>query len=416
MPSSTFTPFLFTICSAASTHIIILSFSLALAYQLHVLYWSRDILAFPSIQRHRYFRIKQQIPVATPHAFIIALVGCIGGTAASLLAGYGTPSLQAALPVLATSTFCTLCWLVGTVAFEVVFTERLRADDYGGKDALQAMEICLGGKNGVIMRDLALHDLSSLATDPGKGSWRRKEIFADDSGARWRPLAQFCVAEVTKLLDAMAVALPRRQLPPGQSASSEEMKRSGTAQERFGSGFGGTAATGTTARKWNAVPTALVKGMPVAQRQNLDALSAVCCGYQRAKLAIRTLCDFAVASLTQDRFGVVQLVDPTLGDILLCLLSTLLATEQFIKQVGGGVGAAGIGPWRGTGDAPYAACEAHAAVYALRDELSTGMYKVTASFGPSLKEALEKAKGVPVFGSKAEAAALLESFLKGEHE
>ena len=345
------------------------------------------------------------MPAAIPHAVFIATVSGITGTLTSLLAGYSTPTLSAVIPILGTSTLCALCWLIGTIAFEVVFTERLRADDYGGKDVLQEMDICLGGKNGVIMRDLALHDLSSIATDPGKASWRKKEIFADDSGARWRPLAQVCVDDVTILLDAMGVALPKKGLAPGAmptTTTSEEQKQST-----------GTAQAG---RKWNDVPAALVKGMNIAQRQNLDALSAVCCGYQRGKFAIRTLCDFSVASLTEDRFGVVQLIDPTLGDILLCLLCTLLATEQFVKHVGGGVGASSLGPWRGTGDGPYAACDAHAAVYALQDELSTGLYKVTGAFGDSLKEALAKAKGTPAYGNKIEANALLERFLRGEQE
>jgi hypothetical protein len=47
------------------------------------------------------------------------------------------------------------------------------------------------------MRDLALHDFCCLAFERGKeGSWRRLEVFADDSGDRWRPLAAFCIAEV----------------------------------------------------------------------------------------------------------------------------------------------------------------------------------------------------------------------------
>lgn len=46
------------------------------------------------------------------------------------------------------------------------------------------------------MQDLVLHDFSCLASERGQGAWRRLDVFADDAGDRWRPLAQFCIGEV----------------------------------------------------------------------------------------------------------------------------------------------------------------------------------------------------------------------------
>jgi len=369
--------------------------ALALVYQAHVIYYSRDILAFPSIQRHRYFRIKQQLPSTLPHAAFLAISGYLLGSLLSILAGRGLPTIGAAFPVITASTLCLLCWLVGTIAFEVVFTERLRPDDYGMRDCLKAMEICLDGRKGVLMQDFALFDLSLVATDVGKASWRRKEIFADDSGGRWRPIATHCIGIISQITESMAIALPKKGVGGATSSS--------------------TAAAAST--KWNAVPSALVKGMPITQRQNLDAVSAVSCKYQRGKLAIRTLCDMAVASLTEDRFGVVQLVQPTLGDIVLQLLCTLLATQQLLKQVGsssaGRFFSGQAQPWRGTGDVLYTQCDAHAALHAFHDELRTSLYLVTDAFGPALKEALVKAPVVPPFGSTAEAGKLLDTFFSG---
>jgi nucleoporin NDC1 len=372
------------------------SLALALLYQLHIIYYSRDILAFPSIQRHRYFRIKQQLPSTLPHAAVLAISSYILGSVLSIVAGGGAPNLATAFHLITTSTLCLLCWLIGTITFEVVFTERLRPDDYGTRDCLKAMELCLDARKGVIMQDLALFDLSLVATDVGRASWRREEIFADDSGARWRPLASNCMSILSQLAESMAVALPKK----GSAAAGRRTSSSAAAAET----------------KWNAIPLGLVKGMPITQRQNLDALSAVACSYQRGKLAIRTLCDVVVASLTQDRFGVVQLVQPTLGDIVLQLLCTLLATQQLLKQVSPGSGGTTNRqqqPWRGSGDAPYTQSNAHAALHALHDELNTGLYHVTGAFGPALKEALVKATVVPPFGSPTEAGKLLDKFFSG---
>lgn len=377
------------------------SVALALVYQAHVIYYSRDILAFPSIQRHRYFRIKQQLPSTLPHAALLAMSGYLLGSLLSILAGRGLPTIGAAFPLITSSMLCLLCWLVGTIAFEVVFTERLRPDDYGMTDCLKAMEICLDGRKGVLMQDFALFDLSLVATDVGKASWRREEIFADDSGARWRPLASHCMGIISHIAESMASALPKKGAGGG--------------------GGGGVTTTSSAAAaastKWNAVPSALVKSMPINQRQNLDAVSAVSCKYQRGKLAIRTLCDVAVASLTEDRFGVVQLVQPTLGDIVLQLLSTLLATQQLLKQVGSNSAGRSFSgqqqPWRGTGDTVYPKSDAHAALHAFHDELRTGLYHVTGAFGIALKEALVKATVVPPFGSTADVGNLLDTFFSG---
>ncbi len=49
---------------------------------------------------------------------------------------------------------------------------------------------------GVLMQDLVLQDFCCVAHERGRGTWRRLDVFADDAGDRWRPVAQFCIAEV----------------------------------------------------------------------------------------------------------------------------------------------------------------------------------------------------------------------------
>lgn len=225
------------------------AFSVALAatYLAHVLYFSRDVLHLPTIQRHRYFRIKQQLPAVVAHAAAVAAVGCFLGLITSLLSGGGVPTPIALVSLFEGCLLCVLCWMMGTVAIEVVFTERLRPHDYGSRDPAAALEQCLEGKRGAIMRLLALHDLSLLAIDAGKESWRRTDVFADETGARWVPLAQHCVAAIQDLTASMAPA------------------KSGPAPK------GGKETAGRQGSKWNAIPAAVIKVAPTSSLAFLPA-------------------------------------------------------------------------------------------------------------------------------------------------
>ena len=243
----------------------------------------------------------------------------------------------------------------------------------------------VGGDEGVVMKDLALHDLALVATDEGGAAWRREDMFADDSGARLQPFMQECVSILTITTTAAVAA------PPSAPTTSTA-----------------TAAASNQHKKWNAVPLAVLastSNLPSSIVQQQDSITAIATRYQRTKLAVRVVSEFAVASCTQDRYGIVQLVSPTLGEVVVALVQMLFATQQLIKQHSGcGAGRSGtatramksLGPWRGTGDVAYStgssgndapACMV-AAVYALRDELTTALGRITSTFGPSLKEAV----------------------------
>lgn len=142
-------------------------------------------------------------------------------------------------------------------------------------------------------------------------------------------------------------------------------------------------------------------------------MAAVQCGYQRAVLSAHTLADLAVASLREDRFGVLQLAQPSLGDILLCLLGTLLAAQQFSRQVGGSWRGS-MRPWRGTGDEAFGWRQADAAVYAVRDQLTTALYALVGAFGEGSVQALAQAKAPPSHGSRSDALHLLQAFIRQE--
>jgi nucleoporin NDC1 len=128
---------------------------------------SQDILLFPSVQRHRYFRIKQRLPGAAAQAAKLTAAAFAGAAATALLRGGGTAgwplSLAGTAGALLGGSLCAFCWLMGAAALEVVFTERLRPDDYSDRDVLAAMSACLGGKKGDLMQGLALHDARCAA-------------------------------------------------------------------------------------------------------------------------------------------------------------------------------------------------------------------------------------------------------------
>ena len=157
-----------------------------------------------------------------------------------------------------------------------------------------------------------------------------------------------------------------------------------------------------------------------AARQQAAALDALRRGYQRAALGARAASGLAVASLGEDRFGVLQLTHPSLGDVLMCMLTTLAAAQQFARQAGAAAGGSGgaawaaAAPWRGTGDAAYGRRQDDSAVHALRDVLSTSIYAVVGAFGEGAATALASAQAAPVYGTPAEAERLLRAFLKGE--
>ena len=139
---------------------------------------SQDVLLFPSVQRHRYFRIKQRLPGAAAQAAKLTAAAFSGAAATTLLRGGGTAGWPLSLPgaagALLGGSLCVFCWLIGSSALEVVFTERLRPDDYSDRDALAAMSACLGGKKGDLMQGLALHDARCAAGLKSADDWRQQ--------------------------------------------------------------------------------------------------------------------------------------------------------------------------------------------------------------------------------------------------
>lgn len=378
---------------------------LAATFLVHWAHRSLDVLLFPTVQRHRYFRIKQRLAGAAAQAAKLALLAFALAAAVALAckrargAAVAPPlALDSAAATLLVGSLCAFCWLMAAAALEVVFTERLRPDDYSDREVLAAMAASLAGKRGDLMQGLALHDASLLASDVGKVALRRTELFADENGDRWRHVAAACIAE----LDALAAAVA-----------------AGVAQQLSAGAAGGPPSTATQSRKWNALPSALAsKGGLAGSEAQLEALLALRSACPRAVLAANALAGFACASLTEDRYGVLQLTQPSLGDVLLCLLSALGAAQQMMRTSASlAARQLSLGPWRGNGDAaagPHGSPPLDAPAVALADRLTVVLYRVAATFGDGLTKVLANSGAKPAYGSTAEAAALLQLLLKGQ--
>lgn len=359
------------------------------SYLTHDTCRSQDVLQFPAVQRHRYFRLKQRLPAAAAAAAKLAAAAfaCAAATAAARARALGPAAVAAWPPTLAGSaaallagTACAFCWLAAAAALEVVFSERLRPDDYADREPLAAQAACLSGKRGELMAALALHDVrwgagwrrrgqaggaelwrslrscrgslwrrlgsavwrdrvpcacpavahplrSRLAGDVGKAAARRADMFADETGERWKPVAGAARPDLGQRAAAVLYNLlgeeptpPRPLIPPACTAAcigeldalSAAVAAALPQQKPAAAAPGaGGAASGAAAsqHRWNVLPSGLgTKSAGLgAARPQMEAVLEVRRGYARAALAARALAGFAAASLAEDRFGVLQL-------------------------------------------------------------------------------------------------------------
>lgn len=113
------------------------------------------MLLFPAVQRHRYFRLKARAPGAAAQAARLAALAFVGAAATAALraqaagspGGVVNPAAGGAWPLtlggsaaaLLAGGLCAFGWLMGAAAVEVVFSERLRPDDYSDRSVRLVM-------------------------------------------------------------------------------------------------------------------------------------------------------------------------------------------------------------------------------------------------------------------------------------
>ena len=382
--------------------IALLGACIGTVHLMHVLFWSRDICKFPVVQRHRYFRIKQKIPDILNHALMLSLIALVlFGVANAPLSrppSSWIPLMHALGPVL----LCVASWIADTIVLEVIFTERLYIGDYGDVDVLRAQQKWLNvsenaplthrspGKDRCV---LALHDFCLMASDAGGSAWRRTSVFSDDSGSQWMLMATSCMSILRNITKQARGSFGTSGKDPSRDARQRDGSWRNDGSSRIsqdGEGGHGSNADAPTVTKWNALPSGIIRSAPTRGHRGLllNSIASVSADCHCGRLAARALADFAVASFKEDNFGVLQLGEPSLGSVLLCLLETYSSLRYLCRHAEGC--AAEIGPWRGTSDVPYGVGDSVSALNAFLDELHVGICSMGTTFGQALEGSLGK--------------------------
>jgi len=179
---------------------VLLSGVMTSVYQIHVIFWARDVLMFPSRTLHRVGRFREQLPVVLKRMVPVGGVTVVFHYVLMRATGIGNPGALQTISNIIVATFCLALWSLGASLVEIIFSERLRLGDYDSKDVMATMYECVDYQKGELMHILSLHDLSLLPTDTSKAAWRRKQIFADDSGVLWNKFSSVCMDILTGLI------------------------------------------------------------------------------------------------------------------------------------------------------------------------------------------------------------------------
>ena len=243
---------------------------------------------------------------------------------------------------------------------DIVMTERPRLGDYGSKKVLAAMEECLNGGRGDLMRMLALYDLSLVPSDgemakTKKLAWRRQQIFADETGVLWNRLGGVCVDP----LAGMVAAVERVE-----ELSSKLKEKNGASH----------------AAKWNSMPNRGALAGSEVSTEAAHSLLEIAGNHQTIVLSIRFLSDMAYVSVDEDRYGVLQLSEPSLGDVLFILLLADQKIRQLSQWVQGVISVGGV-RWRASGEELYSFRRVDACLDVIRREIGIALENLVSVFG-----------------------------------
>lgn len=343
----------------------LLGFACAVAHQLHSVFWSRDVLVFPSTGAHRWRRLQKRAASIVQRILPVAILACLWyagllWVADSWMNSGGHPGLGSLFCGLSYATILLVLWSFGDSISDIVMTERPRLGDYGSKKVLRAMVECLNGDRGDLMQMLALYDLSLVPSDgetakTKKMVWRRQQIFADETGELWSKLGGVCMDS----LAAIAVSVERVE-----ELSSKLKTKNGA----------------SNATKWNSMPN---RGALVGSEVSTEAVHSlleIAGNHQAIMLSIRFLSDMAYVSVDEDRYGVLQLSEPSLGDVLFMLLWTDHKIRQLGQWVQGVVSVRGV-RWRASGEELYSFRRADACLDVVRREIGIALENLASVFG-----------------------------------
>ncbi len=359
-------------CAALSfSKIVLLGIVCNVAHHLHCVFWSRDVLVFPSMIKYRWRRWNDRLVPILQRILPVGVSSYLGYATLLKLLGHGSclSGVGEMISVTLYSCILMLFWSLGDSMADIVMTERPRLGDYDSKKVLGAIQQCLDGKKGELMQMLALYDLSLIPSDGDtnkKKLWRRREIFADDSGVTWNRLASMS----TDILSSIICDVERVE----DLASTLK-----TASLKNGS-FHPT--------KWNTIPTGGALKNPAVAVDALDCVLQVAGCHQLLVLSIRFLSDMAYVSVEEDTYGVLQLSEPSLGDIVY----TLIKLEQKIRHLGQwtvGIHSIHGIRWRASGEELYSFRRADGCLDVVKSEIRIALENLGSKFGSLLLDTLE---------------------------
>jgi hypothetical protein len=153
-------------------------------------------------------------------------------------------------------------------------------------------------------QDWCLLDLAGVAEGAAGTRCRRAALFADETGASgWVPLSRYCLTELQHFVGVLGGALPALR---------------------------GSAASGAGVR-WNSLQLSASGLRPASAAQD-TALWHLQARHLRLVSCMRALSGLAASGLALDKYGLLSLSSPNLGDVLAALLGVVAVLQAYVRH------------------------------------------------------------------------------------
>ncbi|WPT11050.1 hypothetical protein PSENEW3n2_00002221 [Picochlorum sp. SENEW3] len=353
-------------------HVSVLGFFCTVLYHTHLIFWSRDVIVFPSEIKHRWYRWRDGCDGVVQRGIPVGVVAAVGHSLGCrvVLGAPGAIGIYSSFLNILLATLLIVLWSLGDLIVDVVLTERFRVRDYDSKDAMTALQDCLNGNKGDMMRMISLYDLSLIPSDEEKVAWRRRDIFADDSGVSWKRLASLC----SDILGGMISEIEK----------VHEVSKN-TVKDRHGA-------------KWNTIPTGNIKPSAV-MNEAMHCLLQLAGYHQSLVLSVRFLSDMAYVSVKEDTYGILQLSEPRLGDIVYWIARLNLELKHLGQWIAAGRHGTRSLRWRASGEEIYSYRRVDSVLDVVKMELAISLENLGHQFGDLVINAVESSDMFATCGS-----------------
>lgn len=149
---------------------------------------------------------------------------------------------------------------------------------------------------------------------------------------------------------------------------------------------------------------------PWSSTEALNCLIQLACAHQMVVFSVRFLSDMAYCSADEDSYGVLQLSEPKLGDIVYTILKLGIELKN-LRQYTTGKNLAHYMRWRVCGEDVYTHGRVEMVIPVLRKELDTTIDNLVSKFKDTLLDALEASSLAKSSPQKQQVKSLLQSHL-----